>query len=200
MIKNCYLFDYEDSFTHNIASELRLRSINVKVIEFKDIKNFLTNFEVKNKSLFIHGPGPGHPDEYSEIFSSINYSFNFPQTYHVGICLGHQIFCSLWGGKVGASRFPLHGQRVQIRIPEWDIFDSNYFGKSIDVQRYNSLALPKTQLKSLIHAPKNIKYYVSQNELLMTSFPNGLTYQFHPESVGTSYRSLFFKPLDNFLL
>jgi anthranilate/para-aminobenzoate synthase component II len=170
------------------------------VIELKDIKRFLTNFEAKNKSLFIHGPGPGHPDEYSYLFNSISDSFKFPHTFHIGVCLGHQIFCSLWGGKVGASKFPLHGQRVQIRIPEWDIFDSFYFGKPIEVQRYNSLALAKSQLKSLIHAPKDIKYYLFQNELLMTSFQNGLTYQFHPESVGTSYRSLFFKPLDKFLL
>jgi len=62
------------------------------------------------------------------------------------------------------------------------------------------LALPKTQLKLLNRSPATIQYYCHQDELMMTTFKNGLTYQFHPESVGTSYRSLFFGTLDKYLL
>ena len=198
--KKCYLFDYEDSFTHNIASELRLRGFLVQVIELKNINYFLQHFSPKEKCIFIHGPGPGHPNEYAYLFKNIKISFKFPHTFHVGICLGHQIFCTLWGGKVVNSKTPLHGQRIQITIPDWDIFQSDYHGKKIDVQRYNSLALPKTQLKLLNRSPATIQYYCHQDELMMTTFKNGLTYQFHPESVGTSYRSLFFGTLDKYLL
>jgi anthranilate/para-aminobenzoate synthase component II len=198
--QKCYLFDYEDSFTHNIASELRLRGFRVQVIELKDINSFLQHFSPKEKSIFIHGPGPGHPNEYSYLFDNIKKSFNFAHTYHVGICLGHQIFCTLWGGRVDTSKTPLHGQRTQITIPDWDIFEPEFHGQKIDVQRYNSLALAKSELKFLTHSPAMIKYYFHQDELMITSFKNGLTYQFHPESVGTSYRSLFFGTLVKYLL
>jgi anthranilate/para-aminobenzoate synthase component II len=200
MIKKCYLFDFEDSFTHNIASELRLRGHRVEVIELNNIQSFLHNFSSNDKSIFIFGPGPGHPNDYAEIFDSIRNSLTLPHIYHLGICLGHQIFCSLWGGRVFLSKRPIHGQRIQLTIPDWDIFDSSFHGKTIDVQRYNSLALPKSQLNSLISSPQKIQYLWHQDELMMTSFKNGLTYQFHPESVGTSYRSLFFGPVDKYLL
>ncbi|MFZ4714838.1 MAG: glutamine amidotransferase-related protein [Bacteriovoracaceae bacterium] len=200
-MRQCYLFDYEDSFTHNIASELRMLEFNVLVIPFSEIKNFLTNFETtKEKVVFIHGPGPGHPEDYRDLFPAIKKSFLLKNVYQVGLCLGHQIFCTLWGGKVERSNHPMHGQRVEMEIPLWSVFPPKFQGKKIQVQRYNSLSLLSKKKKLFRNSPTDLKLAWQDNELFLTSSSQFLTYQFHPESVGTSYRSLFFKPLEKFLL
>lgn len=198
-MSQCYIFDYQDSFTHNIASELRLHGVKVEVIPFGQIESFLRNFKTQAKTIFIHGPGPGHPTDYKHLFPVIEQSFKLPNVFHGGFCLGHQLFCTLWGGRVIRSKFPMHGQQVEIEIPEWKTFDSKFYRQKILVQRYNSLSLPDTEIQKL-KTPMNFQYYSQNGEVLMTEFHQGLSYQFHPESVGTSYRFVFFRPLLRFLL
>jgi anthranilate/para-aminobenzoate synthase component II len=68
---------------------------------------------------------------------------------------------------------------------------------SITVQRYNSLAVrfDDEELKK-----KADHLYWCQNELIMSKGNSFLTYQFHPESVGTTYPETFFKPLSALLI
>lgn len=198
-MSQCYIFDYQDSFTHNIASELRSHGVSVEVISYEKIESFLKNFTPQSKTIFIHGPGPGQAIDYKHLFPVIENSFQLPNVFHGGFCLGHQIFCTLWGGRVIRSKNPMHGQQVEIEIPEWKAFDLQFYHQKIAVQRYNSLSLPEAEVKKLKVPPK-FQYYANEGEVLMTSFSNGLSYQFHPESVGTSYRFVFFRPLLRFLL
>ena len=93
----------------------------------------------------------------------------------MGICLGHQILALIDGLFVRRSMRPMHGQQVKI----------DFNNQNILVQRYNSLAV-----------------YVSEkndNEILIRNWDRGISYQFHPESIGTERSPLFFKDLLDFI-
>jgi para-aminobenzoate synthetase component 2 len=91
----------------------------------------------------------------------------------------------------------MHGQQVEIIVPDWfDFLPRDLLGTKVRVQRYNSLCVKPEKEKM----PTGTKFLVDQNELMAASFANTLTYQFHPESVGTSFRQSFFRPLLDFFV
>jgi len=73
---------------------------------------------------------------------------------------------------------------------------SNLINKKVRVQRYNSLCV-KPQKEKM---PLRSRVLIERDELMAASFANTLTYQFHPESVGTSFRQSFFRPLLDFFV
>jgi anthranilate/para-aminobenzoate synthase component II len=193
---SCIIIDYDDSFTFNIANQLKLLNVDSTVIHYSKLPH-LSLIHAK-KIVLIHGPGPGHPDEYHEYFDLIQGYLNSPFILNVGICLGHQIFHTLWGHKISHAKKPVHGESYQIEIPHWDMFDRNTWGKSFQVQRYNSLVV---QSESIIQAKESHhQHFVLDGEITMSQFTNGFSYQFHPESIGTSCPSVFFYKIVQFLL
>jgi anthranilate/para-aminobenzoate synthase component II len=90
----------------------------------------------------------------------------------MGICLGHQLMARVQGREVSSSASQMHGQAVEIL----------FHNKSYLVQRYNSLAVK-----------------IDGSEVNICEYQNGISYQFHPESVGTLQNEIFFKSLLNFI-
>ena len=115
--------------------------------------------------------------------------------FHLGVCLGHQIIGRVQGDKVIRSQMPLHGQAVPLKIPSWEgFFPKKTWNRNIQVQRYNSLTVRRRKVLG------SLSEVLDENgEVLIRSFKQGISYQFHPESVGTSFPSLFFEPLKYFL-
>ena len=190
------LLDFNDSFTFNIATYLGLLGYSFQVIPFCRISSFLKSpFLFNNVHILVYGPGPGHPDEYSNLFSSIKELLSCNRLFHVGICLGHQIMGRIFGDDVALSKNPIHAQTVSLKIPSWEsCFPKETWGRNILVQRYNSLSIKKQKIKN------SFKEILDENdEVLMRLFERGVSYQFHPESIGTSFPSLFFEPLKYFL-
>ena len=190
------LLDFNDSFTFNIATYLGLLGYSFQVIPFCRISSFLKSpFLFDSVHVLVYGPGPGHPDEYSELFPSIKELFSCNKLFHLGICLGHQVIGRVFGDEVVRSMTPMHGQTVPLKVPSWkNHFPQEAWGRSVHVQRYNSLAIKG------VNAKGGFKEVLDENdEVLMRSFEQGVSYQFHPESIGTSFPSLFFEPLNNFL-
>lgn len=170
-----YIIDFEDSFTFNIATELYAFEKKIEVISHSDFfaDKFLQQFFGKLKSpvAVILGPGPGSPEEYQNYFEDIKKIKNTPLIYLMGICLGHQILGLMDGLVVKMSKKPMHGGQVKINFEDTNIL----------VQRYNSLAL---------YDPTD-----GQKEIQVRQWERGVSYQFHPESIGTENRPLFFKEL-----
>ncbi|MGE3608160.1 MAG: aminodeoxychorismate/anthranilate synthase component II [Bacteriovoracaceae bacterium] len=180
MIKALFI-DFDDSFTYNVVQELSEIGIQVELIHWKD-------FESLGKAeLLVLGPGPGHPDDYQQIFPMIQnwMSLNLPV---MGICLGHQILWRMRGENVVRSKSPSHGQKVHLNLNEkWKKkFNLN---SDVEVQRYNSLCVP---LQAALRNP-DLEVWAVDDEIMISKGKNVLTYQFHPESVGTSYRRPFFQ-------
>lgn len=190
------LIDFDDSFTHNIAEILFKMGEEVLVIPWKKFPvEFDRLFSEKSKKVLIYGPGPGCPSDYEEIFSLINEIGDMENVFQLGICLGHQILWQLKGYKTKKCKNPVHGQSEEIEIPAWDgIFFKNDWGKKTQVQRYNSLMI---QAENFPEQSEN--FSLKDGEVIMGRFCRGLTYQFHPESIGTSCPRFFFSPVRHFL-
>ncbi len=174
MLDKIYIIDFNDSFTYNIANvifpfESQLQVISCEVFFSITIYSIL---ESPYRHAIILGPGPGHPDEYSHFYPSLTKILAQKNLYLMGICLGHQILGRMKGYEVRASKSQIHGQQELIRFQDKDYL----------VQRYNSLSV-----------------YRGHTEELISIFPQGISYQFHPESIGTNEKHVFFKELLSFI-
>ncbi len=191
------IIDFYDSFTFNIASELYLKNIPCRVVPYD------RSWEREaSEKIIIWGPGPGHPRDYSSVFPQLKKLFADREIFHMGICLGHQLFFSSSNYKIEKCITPMHGQTIPLKIPRWkDMFSSEYFSKGLQVQRYNSLAV-KDNCFNQEQKILNRKLYQKisyKKEVIMSYGENWISYQFHPESVATEGRKCFFEPLAKFL-
>jgi anthranilate/para-aminobenzoate synthase component II len=182
-MKKALLVDFDDSFTFNLLQELSLLGLEVTLINWKDFDT------LPYEGLLVLGPGPGHPDDYQAIFPLLREWVGQKKAFF-GVCLGHQVFWRLLGEDVLRSKAPVHGQRVELFLnASW----KEWLGLKgrIWVQRYNSLAVLES---SRLRHPFLLNH-VQDDEILITRGDNLMTYQFHPESVGTSFRSRFLAPV-----
>jgi anthranilate/para-aminobenzoate synthase component II len=190
--------DFEDSFTYNIFSQLTGMGIQCEVIDYHEIKEQMQQMiNHQHKQVLILGPGPGHPSEYLFLQDSVLNLMQNSNIMLMGICLGHQLLWYFQGVEVGHAELPVHGQIENYQLTgEW----KKQFGGSIQVQRYNSLAVKMNQYTQQKARSKGWDIMVHDEECIMSHNKNVLSYQFHPESVGTSCPEQFFKPVQQFLL
>ncbi len=171
--------DFEDSFSFNVIQELTQVGFTVTVVNWRDFD------EAPKAGLLVFGPGPGHPDDYQTTFPLLR-EWLAAQRPFFGVCLGHQIFWRIQDEAVVRSREPLHGQKVHLNLTqEW----RDWLGirGEVFVQRYNSLAVAgQAALRNPV-----LRNFIQSDEILITRGKNLLTYQFHPESIGTSFRTEF---------
>ncbi|MBT3981869.1 MAG: aminodeoxychorismate/anthranilate synthase component II [Bacteriovoracaceae bacterium] len=187
------LVDFDDSFTWNIVSTLAGVGIEVEVIPYKKfVEFFKSKIATSDQKYFIiYGPGPGHPREYCDLGPVISELLNSEQHFQMGICLGHQILMSVMGLDVEIDPRPLHGHSVSFNIPKWpEFFSEKYIGQDIQVQRYNSLYV-KSGSKAFVNK-LGIEQVIDQGQVVAAKFKRGISYQFHPESIGTSCPNVFF--------
>lgn len=187
-MKKAFFIDFDDSFTFNVVQELASTNIQCEVIHWRDVES------LPDEGLLILGPGPGHPDDYQSIFPLIGDWLKARKPFF-GICLGHQILWRLMGEDVVRSKDPLHGQRMRLELTDdW----KSFLGLATEawVQRYNSLTVLS---QASIRNPQFINF-IQNDEILITRGENLLTYQFHPESVGTSFRQAYFMPILRYLV
>jgi anthranilate/para-aminobenzoate synthase component II len=173
------LIDFEDSFTYNLVQALEEVGFRVRVLAWRDFDS------LPLQGALVLGPGPGHPDDYQSIFSLVH-AWLIQSRPFCGICLGHQIYWRLQGKEVTRSKHPLHGQKIKLQLDkEWRVWLG--VKEEVFVQRYNSLAV----IASVLDQPLQIHNFNQDEEVLMSRGKRLITYQFHPESVGTSYRKRF---------
>lgn len=190
-MKKALLVDFDDSFTYNIASEFYHQKMECEVIHWSRL--LIDSSLSYNFSHIILGPGPGHPREYQSLFALIRQWRERADLQLLGICLGHQLLWCERGAECLVDPHPVHGQQVDLLIPDWfSFFDKDLIGFTIQVQRYNSLYIPSDQAKKI---DPSARLLLSHKHVMASRFANCLSFQFHPESIGTSYRQSFFNCL-----
>lgn len=173
MLSKITIVDFDDSFTYNIASTVYTFETNCSVVHHKKFFENIKDQKISDEKMaIIFGPGPGHPELYRQYIPQIKWLLEQPQVYLMGICLGHQLMGSVFGHEIHEVLDQLHGVAV----------DFQFNGAVIKVQRYNSLGVFK-----------------DDKELMMMKWTRGISYQFHPESVGTENNQIFFEELLNFI-
>lgn len=182
MKSDILIIDFDDSFTYNIAEVVSEFSSSVEVRHFQNFS--VANLRTTSKQAIILGPGPGHPSEYFEQLKNLIETIKSQENiYLMGVCLGHQLLSLSLGLKIERAQRPIHGESFEV-----ECFD----GKKRLVQFYNSLCVKGEFERSKILMNQSAEIHSLQDERM-------LSYQFHPESVGTSYPSYFFGSLRDFL-
>jgi len=196
------LLDFEDSFTYNIAAEIIQCGVPCEVIKYSESLAFLKKIPA-NVKILAWGPGPGHPGHYLKHLKLLQKLLKNDAIKHIGFCLGHQMIWAAAGAEIIRSQHPCHGQKVPLKLPhEWNhIYSQTTLNKTIYVQRYNSLVVSGDELflKGLTLLKKTQLCFSSEGELMMSCFEQGMTFQFHPESVGTSCPKRLIAPCVNSL-
>lgn len=185
---NATFIDFEDSFSFNVVQELTEVGFTVNVINWKDFEDLPAH------GLLVLGPGPGHPDDYQAIFPLVSEWLKKNRPLF-GVCLGHQIFWRLQHEDVVRSKEPVHGQSVLLELDDewrkWLKIEGDVF-----VQRYNSL----TVLRQAAIRNPYLKNFIQNDEILITRSSQLITYQFHPESIGTTFRKEFMQVVCSIVL
>ena len=183
------LVDNYDSFSYNLVQLAGAFSSDIRVIRNDE----MTVDQVKNlnPSHIIISPGPGYPK---------NAGISEALIYHMkglvpilGICLGHQAICEVFGASVVPAKRLMHGKQSSIYIANGSrIFRG--LPPIIQAARYHSLAAQKTSLPDdlLVIAEDE------EGEIMGVKHRNYEIYglQFHPESILTPQGAIIMR---NFL-
>ena len=172
LIVDCY-----DSFTFNLYQQVGKLGGNPVVL---NCDTPLEQLEKTGCNRIILSPGPGTPGDAgvcNEVLETM--SRTIPT---LGVCLGHQAICTVFGGKVVSASHLMHGKTSVIRHDGQGIFSG--IPAPFTAARYHSLVAKKDSLPSdlQISATSLDDQYVMG--VRHTRFPiDGV--QFHPESILT---------------
>ncbi|WP_293913985.1 chorismate-binding protein [Deinococcus sp.] len=104
------LLDNFDSFTHNLAHDLR--SLDAEVV-LRDQTAELPELLALRPAAVLIGPGPGTPGSSGVTLALTRHCLDAGLPL-LGVCLGHQALGQVLGGTVGRAALPVHGEVAQV--------------------------------------------------------------------------------------
>ena len=168
------LIDNYDSFTYNLAQGLAAAGATVEVVH-NDASVSLDGFHGA-----VISPGPGRPDRSGD-FGVCGDVIRTATVPLLGVCLGHQGICQVFGGMVGRAPELYHGRAS----PVWHHGDELFDGipSPFRAVRYHSLAVTRVpeSLRVIATAAPGLPMAVRHKDRPIWGV------QFHPESIGTEY-------------
>lgn len=184
------LIDNYDSFSYNLMQLAAQINPDIRVIR----NDAMTVEEVRalHPSHIILSPGPGYPKDAGiceEVIRKIGAEIPV-----LGVCLGHQAICEVYGAEIVHARKLMHGKKSRVTLnTSVSIFRG--LEKQEDVARYHSLAAKRDTI------PEELKVIAEDEsgEVMAVRHRNCPVYglQFHPESILTPHGK---KMMENFLL
>lgn len=183
------LIDNYDSFSYNVYQLTASLEPDIKVIRNDE----MTVEEIGGlaPSHIILSPGPGRPAD-AGICEEVIRAFK-GKIPILGICLGHQAICEVFGANVTYAKELMHGKQSAVELDtESTLFQG--MGRETTVARYHSLAAdPDTMPEDLI-----VTAVTHDGEIMAVEHREYPVYgvQFHPESVLTPEGR---KIMENFL-
>ena len=174
--------DNYDSFSYNLYQ--LIGEINEDINEdIKVIRNDeMTTEEIDklNPSHIILSPGPGKPQDAGvceEVVKKLGGKIPI-----LGVCLGHQAICEVFGARVTYASKMMHGKQSVANV---DVSSKLFQGlpEKIKVARYHSLAARK----ETIPAELKVTAVSEDGEIMAVEHRELPIYglQFHPESILT---------------
>ena len=182
------LIDNYDSFTFNLYQML---SQYERVEVIRNDGKTVEEIEAMKPAGIVLSPGPGRPEN-SGICPQVIRSLR-GKIPILGVCLGEQAICQVYGGTVSHAIKPMHGRQSEVDIVE----DSELFkglGRKMKVARYHSLIAEEESLEG---TELRITGKTKQEEVMAVEDRERKVYgvQFHPESIMTKDGA---KILENF--
>lgn len=172
------LIDNYDSFTYNLYQLIGEVNEQPPVVVCNDIEWSASLGEEFDN--IVISPGPGRPERAYD-FGISGRAIRESGLPILGVCLGHQGICHLFGGQVGYAPQPMHGRLSRIYHTGEDVFaglPSPFLGV-----RYHSLAVTALpgDLEKTAWTEDGVVMGVRHSGARMWGV------QFHPESICSEY-------------
>jgi len=185
------MLDNLDSFTYNLVDEFQC--LGYEPLIYRNtlpIEYILEQLDQTAKNnpqgvILVLSPGPGDPTHAGCLMELIKHTVGkFPI---LGICLGHQALIQHYGGVIGRAPEIVHGKSSNIEHTAEGAFLN--IANPLPVARYHSLVA--TQMPDTIEMIA--QFTTDKNILLPMAVQHSkdavLGFQFHPESILTTYGS-----------
>ncbi|GHU55593.1 hypothetical protein FACS189442_3360 [Spirochaetia bacterium] len=183
------LIDNYDSFSYNLYQLIGSINPDIKVV--RNNETTLADIVVMQPSHIVISPGPGRPGD-AGICEEVIAAFagKIPV---LGVCLGHQGICEVFGATVGYAKTLMHGKASAITIDNNCAIFRGLPG-TIQGARYHSLAAAADTIPETL----TITARTADGEVMGVQHRDHAVFgvQFHPESILTPDGK---KILDNFL-
>ena len=172
------LIDNYDSFSYNLYQYVGMINPDIRVIKNDELS--MTEIIALKPDHIIVSPGPGRPADAGICEEVIDYFKD--KTPILGVCLGHQAICEVFGGTVTYASTLMHGKSSNVHIANGSpIFRG--LPPIIAAGRYQSLSAERSSLPDelLIIAEDD------EGEVMAVKHRSFDVYgvQFHPESILT---------------
>lgn len=183
------LIDNYDSFSYNVYQLIGSVNPDIKVIRNDECT--VEDIKAMAPSHIILSPGPGRPEQAGiceEVIRSL--AGRIPI---MGICLGHQAICEVFGAKVTYAKQLMHGKQSVAKLDTESVLFKG-MEPEITVARYHSLAAEAESMPKVL----KVTATTEDGEVMAVEHENLPVYgvQFHPESVLTPEG---YRIMENFL-
>lgn len=172
------LIDNYDSFSYNVYQLIGSVDPDLRVIRNDELT--LEEIEALSPSHIVLSPGPGRPGD-AGICEDVIRHFQ-GKIPILGICLGHQAICEVYGAEITYARELMHGKQSVVTL---DTGSKLFAGmeREITVARYHSLAANPDTLPDCLR----VTAATQDGEIMAVEHREYPVYgvQFHPESVLT---------------
>ena len=192
-----FMLDNLDSFTYNLVDEFQCLGFEPTIYRNTLSADFIFDKMLQHtnttgeKVILVLSPGPGEPKNAGCLMALIKLCAG--KMPILGICLGHQALIEHYGGRVGRANEIVHGKASPISHCGSGAFTG--IQNPLPVARYHSLV--GTTI------PTAIDVIASYNDMPMAICRESdavLAYQFHPESILTTYGATLLAQSFDYLL
>ena len=192
-----FMLDNLDSFTYNLVDEFQCLGFeptiyrNTLSADFIFDKMLQHTNQTGEKVILVLSPGPGDPKSSGCLMALIKLCAG--KMPILGICLGHQALIEHYGGTVGRANEIVHGKASPI----------NHCGSGAFVGIQNPLPVARYHSLVGIQIPAALDVIADYNSMPMAICRESdavLAYQFHPESILTTYGATLLAQSFDYLL
>ena len=172
------LIDNYDSFSYNVYQLIGSVEPDIKVV--RNDEYTVKEIEAMRPEALIISPGPGKPSDAGICIEAIRYFVG--RLPILGICLGHQAICEVYGATITYAKKLMHGKMsVAALDTECPVFAG--IGETAEVARYHSLIAQKETIPECLQVIAT----TDDGEVMGVKHKEAPTYglQFHPESILT---------------
>lgn len=183
------LIDNYDSFSYNLYQLIGSIQSDIKVI--RNDEYTVEEIEAMEPTHIIISPGPGKPLDAGICEKAIEYFKG--KVPIMGVCLGHQAICEVFGAAVSYAKELMHGKMSVVNLSQGcKLFRG--IGEKAEVARYHSLIA----LKDTIPDCLEVTATTDDGEIMAVKHRDYEVYglQFHPESILTPQGKIM---LENFM-
>ncbi|MDO4295916.1 MAG: aminodeoxychorismate/anthranilate synthase component II [bacterium] len=172
------LIDNYDSFSYNVYQLIGELEPDIKVIRNDAMS--VPEIEALAPDSIVISPGPGKPSDAGICEEVIRYFAG--KIPILGICLGHQAICEVFGAEVTYAKQLMHGKQSEVDLDTDSVLFAGMEHKAL-VARYHSLAARPESIPDSL----KVTARTADAEVMAVEHKEYPIYglQFHPESVLT---------------